>query len=160
MRRVYQGGDFLKEAGEFATPCDEMAVERFIAEEEVFLRTPHLHEKDLEQAFFCCNARGVCSQDSRAQASKPVQLYESKETHREQQDDKRGLCQDNTPENGQTHSPLLGPSTNRITVVNRSKHFTIKNCIPTTVLAPISGLQADAGLDHLTRPHTMPQGHP
>ncbi len=85
MWRVYQGGDFLKEASEFATPCDEMAVERFIVEEEVFLRTPHLHKKGFEQTFFCCNARGVCSQDSSAQARKPVQLQDSKEAHRKQQ---------------------------------------------------------------------------
>src|SRR5215471_9905373 len=105
MRRVHQGGDFLKEASEFAIPCDEMVVERFIAQEEVFVRTPHLHQKDLEQAFFCCNARSVCRQDRSAQARKPVQLYDSKEAHRKQQDDERGLCQDNTPENGQTHLP-------------------------------------------------------
>src|SRR5262245_42629366 len=126
---VYQGGDFLKESGEFATPGNEMAVERFIVQQKVLLCTPHLHEKDLEQAFFCCNARGVCSQNRGAQASKLVQLHERKEAHGQQQDDERDLCQDNPPENGQPHSSLLRPALIVEQLMDCYKHFS-KNIVP------------------------------
>ena len=75
-----------------------MTVEPLVWRDEVFFRNTHLAQKDLQQAFFCLNACGVCSQDSGAEASEMVQLDEGIETHTQNESDEGELSEDNTPE--------------------------------------------------------------
>src|SRR4029450_11577872 len=74
---------------------------------EVFFCNTHLAQKDLQQAFFCLNTCGVCSQDSSAEAGEMVQLEEGIETHTQNESDKGEVGEDNTPEDRQTHTSLL-----------------------------------------------------